>query len=279
MKFLNKYFRTEHKSDFGFQSSLLCLGLLALIHLSLDLYLGKQSHLLMSLLAWSSISLLLWEKRAQFSPSSSKVSTFLGFAILSALLVVSITHPGDKIVGFFPLVAFAGWILTFVSTAQLSLYLKEFSILSAFGLPKLVPETAFGLAPLTANFSAFILHYSVSYPVKILNNIHIQVPNGGVDVVAACSGISLILHMLSMSVIFLCLFPAQKWHFIVLPMIAATLGFVLNAVRVAVLAALSRPEWSNQFHYWHSANGASIFVLIALLLYGGLWFCFFRPAH
>jgi cyanoexosortase A len=277
MKFLDKYFGGDHKSNVGFQVSLFCLGLLASIHLALDLYLGKQSHFLMSLLVWSSVFSLLWDRRSQFSPCSGEVSTFVGFATLSALLVASVTHPGEKIIGFFPFIAFSSWALIFVDLAKLSSYLKEFSILSVFGLPKLVPETAFGLAPLTAKFSAFMLHYVVSYPVKLVNDIHIQVPNGGVEVVPACSGISLILHMLSISVIFLCLFPAQKRHFILLPLIAATLGFVLNSVRVAVLAALSRPEWSNHFEYWHSANGASIFVLIALMLYSGMWFCFFKP--
>jgi cyanoexosortase A len=279
MKFLNKYFGGDRKSNLGFQVSLFCLGLLASIHLALDLYLGKQSHFLMSLLVWSSVFSLLWDRGPQFSPSYSKASTFVGFTILSALLVASIAHAGEKIIGFFPIVAFSSWALIFVSSAQLGSYLKEFSILSVFGLPKLVPETAFGLAPLTAKFSAFILHYVVSYPVKLVDDIHIQVPRGGVEVVPACSGISLILHMLSVSVIFLCVFPAQRRHFILLPLIAATLGFVLNGVRVAVLASLSMPEWSTRFKYWHSADGASIFVLIALLLYGGLWFCFFKPAR
>jgi cyanoexosortase A len=278
MNFLNKYLGGSHKS-FGFQSSLFCFGILAFIHLALDLYLGKQSHLLMSMLVWGSVFSLLWDKKADFSLPSSKVSMFLGFTILSALLVVSIARPGEKIVGFFPLVAFVSWILIFVNTAQLSSYLREFSILFVFGLPKLVSETAFGLAPLTAKFSAFLLHYAVNFPVKLVNDIYIQVPNGGVEVVPACSGISLMLHMLSISVIFLCLFPAQKWHFILLPLIAILLGFGLNGVRVAVLAALSRPESSHAFEYWHSANGASLFVLLALLLYGGLWACFFKPTH
>jgi cyanoexosortase A len=279
MKFLDKNFEGDRKSKLGFQISLFCLGLLASLHLALDLYLGKQSHFFMSLLVWSAVASLLWDKKFQFSLSPSKISTFLGFAILSALLVASMAHPGEKVIGFFPVVAFLSWVLIFVSPAQLSSYLKEFSILSIFGLPKLVPETAFGLAPLTAKFSAFLLHYVVSYPVTLVNSIRIQVPNGGVEVVPACSGISLILHMLSISVIFLCLFPVQKRHFILLPLIAATLGFVLNGVRVAVLAALSRPESSAGFEYWHSANGASIFVLIALLLYSSLWFCFFKPNH
>ncbi|MCG9893074.1 MAG: cyanoexosortase A [Thermosynechococcaceae cyanobacterium MS004] len=259
------------------QISLLCLSLLVLVHLSIDLYLDKQSHLMMSVLVWSSIFLLLWEKKADFISSGNRATPFLGLVLLSALLIVSILRPGEKVIGFFPLVALGSWFLIFIDPSQIKAYLKEFTILLAFGLPKLVPESAFGLEVPTARFAAFVLHY-LNYSVTLVNEIQIQVPNGIVEVVPACSGISLMTHMLSISVIFLCLFPVQKHHFVLLPLIAAALGFVLNGIRVAVLAALSPPAFASQFSYWHSASGASVFVLVALVLYGAIWACFFRPA-
>ena len=260
---------------------LLCFGLLALIHFALDLSLGKQSHLLMSLFVWTSVFMLLLDKQsAQTYPAQaqpSKLSSFSGFAILSALMIVSMAKPGDKITGFFPLIAFMSWFFIFVDLKQVKQYAKELIILLTFGLPKLIPESAFGLSSLTAKFSAFLLHSSVSYPVQLVDNTFIQIPNGSVEVVPACSGISLIVHMLSISVIFLCLFPAKKWDWILLPLLATAIGFVFNAVRVAVLASLSRPESVNSFQYWHSASGASFFVLAALILYSALWFYLFRP--
>jgi cyanoexosortase A len=275
MRFLSN-FLTKSRDSRNLQVSLMGLGLLALIHFSIDFALNKQSHLMMSLLMWSAIMLLLWDKQ-EHDARTTKLSAFLGFATLSALLIVSIARPNEKTIGFYPLIAFSGWFLIFVNFRQIERYLKEFVVLLGFGVPKLVPETAFGLASLTAKFSAFTLHYFVSYPVKLIDNIRIQIPNGSVDVIPACSGISLIVHMLSVCIIFLCLFPVQKRHFFFLPLLAVAIGFVLNGVRVAVLAALSAPESASSFHYWHSANGASLFVLAALILYGAIWFYFFKP--
>ena len=261
-----------------FRASLLCLGLLALIHFAVDLSLGKQSHLLMSLFVWASVLTLLLDKHQAQQAQPTKLFSFIGFITLSALMIVSVARPGDKTTGFFPLIAFLSWFLIFVDLKQLNLYLKEFVILLTFGLPKLIPESAFGLSSLTAKFSAFLLHSSVSYPVQLVNSTLIQIPNGSVEVVPACSGVSLMVHMLSISVIFLCLFPAKKMDWVLLPVLAVLIGFVLNGIRVAVLASLSRPESLNNFQYWHSASGASVFVLAALLLYSALWFCFFKPA-
>jgi cyanoexosortase A len=278
MKFLGSQFLNERKG-LSFFASFLCLGILALIHISIDFHLGKQSHMMMSLLVWSSVALLLWDHRHQSVQQPSKASLLIGIASLSALLIVSLARPGEKIIGFFPLLAFSSWFLIFLGLRQLKVHAKAFAILVAFGIPKLVPETAFGLASMTAKFSAFALHYFVSYPVKLIDGIKIQIPNGSVEVVPACSGISLIVHMLSISVIFLCLFPAKKRDFFFLPVLAASLGFILNGIRVAVLAALSAPESVEGFQYWHSASGASMFVLAALLLYGSIWIVLFRPLN
>lgn len=279
MKFLSRSFQIESKFTQGFRVSLLCLGALALIHFSIDFYLDKQSHMMMSLLVWSAIALLLWDRQEQLDPRTPRALSCLGFALLSTVLILSISRPSEKIVGFYPLAAFLGWFLIFINFSQIRLCFKEFAILLGFGLPKLVPETAFGIASLTAKFSAFILHYFVSYPVNLIHGTQIQIPNGSIEVVPACSGISLIIHMLSISVIFLCLFPVQKRHFLLLPLLAVAIGFTLNGVRVAVLAALSAPEHFASFHYWHGTGGASMFVLAALVLYSAIWFYFFRPTQ
>jgi cyanoexosortase A len=265
------------KSDSDFRTGVICLFVLSCVHFLLGLYLGKQAFLMMSLLLWASIAILLWDKRQHFKITQDKVSSFLGYVLVAATLVISAVHPGEKILGFFPLAAYLGWFLIFIGAAQSKFYFKEFCILAIFGIPKLVPDTAFGLAPVTAKFATYALWY-LGYPVS-LNGFYIQVPNGGVEVVPACSGINLILHMLSISVIFLCVFPTRRSHCIPFAMLAMLLGFVMNGVRVAMLAALSVPQFSAQFHYWHSANGASLFVLLTLVIYGVLYFSFSKPAH
>jgi cyanoexosortase A len=263
-------------ADFGV--SLICLSILVLIHFSLGIYLGKQAYLMMSLLLWGSLYLLLWDRRQFFKKNQDKISRFFGYLIVATLLALSVVHPGEKELGFFPLAAFLGWFLIFIGASQAKFYLKEFCILIIFGIPKLIPDTAFGLAPVTAKFSAYTLWY-LGYPVSLSNNIYIQIPNGGVEVIPACSGINLIVHMLSISVIFLCVFPTGRSHTVLFATLAVLLGFLMNVIRVAMLAALSTPQFEQQFHYWHSASGASLFVLLTLIIYGVLYFSFLKPAQ
>jgi cyanoexosortase A len=275
MQHLKQRFLGIGKKDGDFGISLLCLSILMLVHFWLGIYLGKQAYLMMSLLLWGSLFLLLWDRRESFNPNQDKVSQFLGYLGLTSLLVLSVVHPGEKSLGFFPLAAFLGWFLIFIGIAQAKSYLKELCILTVFGIPKLIPDTALGLAPVTAKFAAYTLWY-LGHPV-LLNNIYIQVPNGGVEVVPACSGINLIVHMLSISIIFLCVFPTRRSRSIFFIIFAVLLGFFMNVLRVAMLAALSAPQFSKQFHYWHSASGASLFVLLALVIYGALYFSVLKP--
>jgi cyanoexosortase A len=279
MHFLRKLLLGVDQGEDSFKISFYCLAVLAVVHCSLDLYLGKQAHLMMSLLLWAAIGLLLWDQRRLFQERQNPdhVSSFLGYALLAALLVISVVRPSEKLIGFFPLVAFLGWFLLFIGRSQYRLYFKEFSILLAFGLPKLIPDSAFGMASLTAKFSAYVL-WRLGYPV-FLKGSYIAIPNGGVEVVPACSGISLITHMLSMAVIFLCVFPVRRSQRPLLAFIAIVLGFIMNSMRVAILALLSTPQSYSSFQYWHSANGASVFVFLTLMLYSLMYFWFFKPAH
>jgi cyanoexosortase A len=276
MQHLKQVLRGIDKKDTDFGASLICLSVLVFIHFSLGVYLGKQAYLMMSLLLWGSLYLLLWDRRPYFKNNQDKVSIFLGYLTITSLLILSIIHPGEKNLGFFPLAAFSGWFLIFIGISHAKLYLKEFCILAVFGIPKLIPDTALGLAPITAKFSAYALWY-LGYPVS-LNRIYIQVPNGGVEVIPACSGINLMVHMLSISVIFLCVFPTQKISSGFFIVFAVLLGFFMNVIRVALLAALSTPQSSEQFHYWHSTSGASLFVLLTLIIYGALYFSLAKPA-
>ncbi|MEB3336755.1 MAG: archaeosortase/exosortase family protein, partial [Leptolyngbyaceae bacterium] len=55
------------------------------------------------------------------------------------------------------------------------------------------------------------------------------------------------------------------------PIVAVTLGFFVNGVRVALMAWLVSYSSHSNFEYWHSGSGAQIFALISYLGFGG--FC------
>lgn len=50
--------------------------------------------------------------------------------------------------------------------------------------------------------------------------------------------------------------------------VAIGLGFVVNGVRVAWLAILSTQNNPALFDYWHSNDGALLFVVATVLLFG-----------
>jgi cyanoexosortase A len=275
MKFLRDAWQQgEH---YRFRLSLGCLAVLTVIHFVLDLYLGKPSHLMMSILMWAAVYSLLREQHSPIIQSRpSRLPMILGYALLVAVLIVSTARLGDKVVGFFPLFAFLSWFLIFIDLANYRQYFREFGILLVFGLPKLIPDSAFGLSALTAQTSAYLL-WRVGYPVSV-EGLSILMPNGGVDVVPACSGMNLITHMLTVAVIFLSIFPARRSHFLCLPLIAVLLSFLMNSIRVTILALLSSGTTRHAFQYWHSANGASVFVLLTIVLYGCIYWYFFNPS-
>ncbi|MEM9507003.1 MAG: archaeosortase/exosortase family protein, partial [Cyanobacteria bacterium P01_E01_bin.35] len=85
----------------------------------------------------------------------------------------------------------------------------------------------------------------------------------------SCSGLNLILYMLGLSVIFLSIFPVLQtkiMKFLVVIM-AAMVGFFVNSLRVAILALLSGDLSRPRFEYWHSQEGALIFVMLSVLIY------------
>jgi exosortase/archaeosortase family protein len=84
--------------------------------------------------------------------------------------------------------------------------------------------------------------------------------------------------MLSVSVMVMCVLPKpQNAHRITLPLIAILLGFVMNGLRVALLALFSPPQYASLFHYWHGPNGASTIVLLTLLIYSLICFWLLKP--
>ncbi|HEY9826269.1 MAG TPA: cyanoexosortase A [Stenomitos sp.] len=271
---LSKYVWGEHQEERNFRLSFCCLFLLALIHFAIDLRLGKQSHFMMSAVVWTAVGLLLWDKLRACLHRPDNISSFVGYGMIAALLTTSMVHPSSKLMGFFPLLGCLGWFLIFEGAASYRLFWRELAALVAFGIPKLLPDSIFGLQVATAKLSAYLL-WRLDYPIA-LQATTLHVPNGSVEVVPTCSGLTLMAHMFSVAVIFLCVFPVGRVQAILLPLIAIALGFLTNGVRIALLAVLSPPASAAAFQYWHSSSGASMFVLASLILYMLVYGCLSR---
>ena len=214
---------------------------------------------------------MLWDKRKQLKLGSGIFSLLLGASLIAGVLLKSASHPGVKFLGFSPFISALGIALLASGFQGLKQYRQELIILFSLGVPRILLPHLPDISPITAKFSAFLLWYT-GFDIS-LQGIKIVLPNGGVNVVPSCSGLNLITYMLGLSVVFLVMFPTNLANRIVAPVVAATLGFAVNGVRIALLAVLSSNASQQAFEYWHSKEGALIFVMISVVLFG--LFCLF----
>jgi cyanoexosortase A len=254
-------------------------GGIATIHLSLiwrsDANLNR---FFLSLLCWFTIATLLWGKRHTLIFQSDIFSGFIGFSLLEFFLLRSLWMTGfDNLFYFTPFIAAIGLALLASGARHLHQYWQEIAIVFAFSIPvEMLINRIPILALYTANFAAFILTYlGVEFDREGINLI---LANGkAVEVAAGCSGWESIFPLLKLSVLFLVMFPTKTTQKVLIPLAAVAIAFVVNGVRVAILAILHAYTSEATFKYWHVGMGSQIFFLTSALLFGG--FCYLTSKH
>ena len=242
------------------------------IHLALVCKSNDPSFLGISFLFWGSVSCLIWEKRYTLNLESGIFSSFLGLSIIALLLVKSASQTSFGGFLYISSTVFAfGFALLASGFQGLKQYKGELLVLSFLSASKLLAPLLMNISSLTAKFAAFILWYTGSEVTLIEDKIIL--PTGSVEVYRGCSGIELVFQLLGLGLIFLLMF-SQKWkHKILVPIVAATIAFIVNALRVALMAILAAKNQQKAFDYWHTGDGSLIFSLIAVLSFG--LFCWF----
>lgn len=242
------------------------------IHLTLTWKADNSSLLGMSFLFWAAISSLIWEKRHSLNLESDIFSSFFGLSLIALLLIKTISR--TSLGGFLyisPAIFALGLALLASGFKGLKQYRGELLILFFISVPKVLPSSVTDISLLTAQFAALILWYTGFEVAR--NGIQINLPTGSVEVYSGCSGVELIFQMLGLALLFLLIFPQTWKRKIFVPLIAGTLGFIVNAARVALLAILVAQGQQEAFVYWHFGDGSLVFSLIAVLLFGLLcWF-------
>lgn len=231
------------------------------------------------LLLWVAVGSLVWERRHLLALQSSPIATTIGGGLLLGLLCLSATLPtsGSFLRGF-PLVMVLGLGLLASGIRGLRQYWKELLI---FGLLTLNPLLKLGLdlinlPRLTAQVAAFMLWYT-GFDIR-LDGLSLLLPTGRVDVYGACSGVSSMLQMLYISVLFVVMVSLPSViQSLLAVLLAVLIGFVVNAARVALMAVLVAFSQKSAFEYWHTGNGSLIFAAIAVGLFGLFcWVAFLR---
>ena len=144
-------------------------------------------------------------------------------------------------------------------------YRAEFFLLSFLAIPW-EAVYLFNISEMTARFSSFIL-WILGFEVT-RQGTWILMPAGSVEVYNGCSGLRTILQLLGLSWILVTLVPTSWRQKIGLAIASILLGFVVNGVRVAIMAILVAISDTAGFEYWHTGTGSLIFSAIAVLLYG-----------
>ncbi len=245
---------------------------LALVHISLVSQSNDGSLMASSLLFWVAIGSLIWSRKSTFVLESGFVSTLLAAALLALLLVKSAFIQGyDPFLRVAPLLFGLSMGLLASGLKGVRQYGQELLVFAFLAPPPSLISSLIDTSPVTARVSTLILWYA-GFNVQ-QQGVNILLPNGGVEVYSGCSGIDLMLNLLGLSVLFLIMFPVSRVQRIILPALAVAIAFLVNAVRVAIMAVLSTPSTQSAFEYWHKGNGSLLFSMMAVFFLGG--YCFF----
>jgi cyanoexosortase A len=237
------------------------------IYLSLAWRLTENfSFLSISIVLLGMLLYLLWEKREVLTLESDIFSTLLGIFLIASVLIKSIANP---YFGFLfqisPLLSGLGIALVASGLKGLRQYGQEFILLLAISIPETLLLQLFDISTVTAKFSAFFLLH-LGFDVS-LQGVNLMLPTGAVEVNPGCSGLENMIWLLRLAALFLVLFPMSFWKQILVPLIALILGFLVNSVRVALMAILVAYSNQDAFKYWHEGDGAQVFSLISAFIF------------
>ncbi len=237
------------------------------IHLTLFLRDNNVDFFGISLVVFAAASFLVWEKRHSLNLESGIFSSFLGLSIIALIFLNSacpINFGGLFLLS--PLISGIGLALLASGFKGLKQYWKALLAVFYLSVNTALSINATDISPLTAKFAAYILWYA-GFQAS-LSGVNIALQTGGVEVLAGCSGKSVIILLLTLAGLFILIFPLNWQQKILVPIVAAILGFIVNGVRIALMAILVAKSQQQAFEYWHDGDGSLIFVMIAVLLFG-----------
>ncbi|MGC1245802.1 MAG: cyanoexosortase A [Spirulinaceae cyanobacterium] len=258
---------------------------LTAIYLSLIWRIKDFSHLGMSLIFGTAVFSLLWEKRHNWQRETTIIPSVVGGILITLFLWRSATATDINFLPSFPQYLLPLRLLPLIGCLAIGLlasgfrglkqYWQALIILFILGIKVLI-YPLIDPSAIVAKFSSLLLMY-LGFDVSIQGE-KIILPAGGITVLQDCSGLESMLYLFGLAVIFLFMFPLANWTKRILVLMAAILlGFAINGVRVAFLAALVASRHQKAFTYWHIEGGSLIFGGLSILAFG--LFCLLLLQH
>ena len=245
---------------------------LIVIHLSITWKDSSSEVFFINLLFLVFVCSLLKEKRYTLNLESGIFPSLLGLLFIALIFLNStLTASFGGLFFLSPLVS--GFGLAFLASGfkGLKQYKIEFLALLFLSVHRLVSVAFKDISLLTAKFSTAILWYTGFKVTR--SGINITLPTGSIKVISDCAGMVLILNLLGLAVLFILIFNLHWLQKVLVPTVAAILGFIINGVRVALMAILVAQGDKQAFEYWHFGDGSLLFSMIASLFFG--CFCWF----
>jgi cyanoexosortase A len=236
------------------------------IHLTLTYKIGSPDRQITSLLFWGTAAHLIWERHDRLKFETGLGASLCGGLLLLLLLLKSSGYCEESFLIAYPFIAGIALALIASGFSGFKVYWQELVLLFFLGIPEVLMSKLTDPAPLTAQFATSFLWYA-GFPVT-QRGIFLQMPGGSVEVYSGCSGVAAMTQLLGMAVLFLTLLPLPwKWHQkLILPIAAVAIGFVVNSLRVALMAILVSQQQMAAFDYWHEGSGSLVFSVISTVL-------------
>jgi len=257
---------------------LLLAGLVFFWNTSL-LWLSNQAETIqaLNLLLWIGVWLAIEDHGPRLLPRPSGISSFAGVLFIALTLVRGVWVSNDQdhfAYLLLPLLVFSLALLN-RPPSQWHIFWKPLIIATLLPLSRLITNGL--LAPLLVQLTAkltWTLLYALGFRA-FLHGAEVQLGSGGVLVAGGCAGTEQLNFTVSVVVIFLLVFPLERFLHIALVIAASIVGAVLvNGVRIALLAYFT--SWPNQvgmpaFHFLHDSYGSLLFSLVAVSIVGWIY--------
>ena len=254
----------------------LLAGLLALYLLLLSLLTQPPDEMLNMFLVLGGALLVLHQPAAGWQPRPGRLGRWVGVALLVAVLLRGQRMMGfDFISSLLPLLAGMGLALVAAPVSQLGSFLPSLSLLALLPVIRavgwLTPLGPLSVATAWLTQQMFTLCGITAEQVGTV----VKLQGGAVNVAGPCAGLSILLQLLLVAVIFAMAFPMRhRWQNGLMLLGAPLIGMVVNGMRIGLLALLSTSNLENKqwwFDFFHDHWGSLLFSGLGMQLFVWLY--------
>ena len=212
----------------------------------------------------------------EWQPRPGRRARWLGVALLVAVLwrgqqVVAV----DSVTTWLPLLAGLALALLATPPCRLRSFLMPWMVLAFLPVMHLLAGIT-PLGPLSLATAWLAEQFLVLCGYPVLRQGHaIALDGGSVVVQGACAGLTMILQLLVVALIFAFAFPMRyRWQNACMVLVAPLLAVLLNALRVALLALINASGWPHKswwFDFFHFHWGSLLFAGVAMQVFVSLY--------